>query len=129
MRSASESDAGPRDQAVDREPPVGEAARLMALEGVARRRGFVGERRVRDLAAAETRAPANGGEQPLRRIRQGLAGAVDAAVIGRDQSVTIGDAVGGGEARRARRRPQGRVVISLRRERVLMGLLACRRGR
>src|SRR5262245_23547097 len=43
-------------------------------------------------------------EQPLRRVRQRRAGSIDAAVIGRDQAVAIGNALRGGEARQPGRR-------------------------
>src|SRR6185503_2114281 len=85
----------------DGEPPVLEAVRLKPLEVIARRRDLVGERRIRDLAAAEFARERLSGEEPLRGIRQRLAGSVDAAVIGRDQPVPIGDALGDGEARQA----------------------------
>ena len=91
-----------RDEAFDGEPPVLEAVCLKALEVIARRRDLVGERRIRDLAAAEFARERMSGEEPLRGIRQRLAGSVDAAVIGRDQPVPIGDALGDGEARQPR---------------------------
>src|SRR6185503_8514544 len=91
-----------RDEAFDREPPVLEAVRLKALEVIARRRDLVGERRIRDLAAAEFARQRVAGEEPLRGIRQRPAGSVDAAMIGRDQPEPIGDAPGDGEARHAR---------------------------
>ena len=98
-----------RDEAFDGEPPVLEAACLKALEVIAWRRDLVGERRIRDLAAAEFARQRMSREEPLRGIGQRLARSVDAAADPAGPART--------DRRRARRRrgptaprrPQARV--------------------
>src|SRR5262245_58729553 len=57
---------------------------------------------MRDLATAELARERMPGEEPLRSIRQSRAGTVDAAMIGRNEPVPIGDALGGRKARQPR---------------------------
>jgi len=42
--------------------------------------------------------PASGGEQPLRGVGEGFAGAVEAAAVGRDERMLPGDAGSRGKA-------------------------------
>jgi len=92
---------GMGDHAVDGEAPVGKAAGLEALEGVAGRSGGVGEGRLGDHGAGEFAGQRVPGKKPLGSVGEGFAGAIEAAAIGRDESMAPGDAGSGGEARNA----------------------------
>src|SRR5579862_2299323 len=91
-----------RDHAVYREPPVGEAARLKALELFGWRSYWVGERRVRNLAGRELAGHGMLGEDALRRIGQRFACAIENAGIGWDKSVVLRKTACYGQARCAR---------------------------
>ncbi len=90
------------NHSVDSEAPVEEAVGLMALEEIVGRRGCVGEGRLRDHAARELAGQGVRGENPLGGVGQCLAGTVDSTVIGRDESITPGEAAGHGETGEAR---------------------------
>src|SRR3977135_1714685 len=84
LTSSSESDAGcaTRPSTESRQslkpshgmPPALEAGGLKPREVIARRRGLVGERPIRDLAAAEFARERLSGEETLRGGRPRLAG-------------------------------------------------------
>ena len=74
------------DHAVDGEPPINESSSLKALEVVVERRLLVGKRSFRNLAAKELTGQRVPRQQPLGRIGERCAGAVDPTTVGRDQS-------------------------------------------
>src|SRR2546428_4629064 len=81
------------NQAIDCETPVRKAPMQQALVRFVFRRVTIYRGNRRDLAAAEFASRRLVGHQePLGSIGEGLANAVDAAMIGRDQAVSIGEA-------------------------------------
>ena len=89
---------GAGDQAVDGEPPIGEAAGEQALVFVVRGRGTVDGEGSGDLGAVEFAGEGGTGghQEALAGIGEGFADAEEAGVIGRDEAVTVRDAGGGG---------------------------------
>ena len=87
---------GARDEAVDREPPIGEAAGEQALVIVVRGRGAVDGESSGDLRAVEFAGEGGTGghQEALAGIGQGFADAEEAGVIGRDEAVAVRDAGG-----------------------------------
>ncbi len=75
----------------------------MALEEIVRRRGFVGERRFEIMLRGNSRASECARQKPLRGVGERFAGAVESAVIGRDQPIMLGQAGGCSQSRDARR--------------------------
>ena len=96
---------GLRDHSIDRKPPVRKPAGLVALEGIARGRSFVGERRLRNHAARKLASQRVRRQKPLGGVRQRFAGTVDSAAIGRDQAIAPRQA---GRRRPDPRRPRWR---------------------
>ena len=96
------------DHAIDGQPPVRKPSFLQALEGFAQGSDFVRERRFRNLAASELARQGVARQQSLRRIGQSFARTVDAAGIGRNESITARQVRGHGEAGGARGCTPGR---------------------
>src|SRR5271165_6728956 len=90
------------DHAVHRETPVGEPSRLQPLVGFVLRRIAVGKRWFGNLTARKLTRQGVVGQYPLRRIGQRFARAIETAMIGWDQSITLRKTVGYGQARNAR---------------------------
>src|SRR5262249_57048505 len=100
---------GASDHAVYGQSPVSKPPSLEALEILALRRLAVWEGSSRNLAARELPSQRVARHQPLRCISQRMAGAVNAAVIGRDQAIAICETSGHSKAGCARRccKPRG----------------------
>src|SRR5438552_5265360 len=84
------------DHTVHRQPPVSETSFLKLAEDFVLGGLAVGEWRLRNLAARELAGGRVARQYPLRSIGKGFARAIEAAMIGRDQSITLGKAGGHG---------------------------------
>src|ERR1051325_4736392 len=98
-----------RDETIDHEFPLREVPREHPLIVERIRRRPVDRRDLRDPAAIElARERAVRGEQALRGIGQRLARAIEAAMVGWDQAVSIRETCGGGPSRCAGERAEPR---------------------